>query len=106
MITIEIFRNENQGITEFRANGHANAAEHGKDIICAGVAALTQTAVMGLERYLGRDMELEVASGNLAMRLINSPDHLSNAILETMLLGLKEIANIDPKRVQIKEHRR
>ena len=30
-------------------NGHANYNEYGKDIVCAGVSAIVQTTILGLE---------------------------------------------------------
>jgi hypothetical protein len=106
MIKIEIMRDSTQAIIAFCVNGHANTAPHGQDIVCAGIAAITQTAVLGLERYLGREFQLSIASGNLSMKLIGTPDTLTGAILETMLLGVTEIAKINPQSVRILEHRR
>ncbi|MBP2653294.1 MAG: hypothetical protein H6Q73_863 [Firmicutes bacterium] len=106
MINIVINRNAAREIIGFSASGHANTAPHGKDIVCAAVAALTQTAVLGLERYLGREFSLDIAEGNLVMELSAAPDDLTGAVLETMLLGLVEIAKISPNGVHIVEHRR
>lgn len=106
MIKIQVFRNTTGDITGFAVNGHANTAPRGKDIVCAGVAALTQTAVLGLERHLGREFTLDIAEGNLVLELTQNPDALTGAVLETMLLGLTEIAKISPNSVRIAEHRR
>lgn len=105
MITIEIFYCDNK-IIRMRVTGHALAALHGQDIICAGVSALTQSAVLGLQDHLERKLSLHVASGELDCALDGAPDSLSEAIWQTMLLGLNEIVKINPKRVRIKEHRR
>jgi len=106
MIDIQIYRNAAGDIAGFAANGHANTAPHGQDIVCAGVAALTQTAVLGLQQHLEREIRLNVASGKLTVELLKPPDALSGAILETMLLGLTEIAKLSPRSVRIVEHRR
>lgn len=106
MIKIQIFRTLAGEISGFEVNGHANTAPRGQDIVCAGVAALTQTAVLGLERYLSRDFSLKIKEGQLALELTGLPDALTGAILETMLLGLSEIAKISPNSVRITEHRR
>ena len=105
MITIEIFFFGNK-ITRMRVIGHAGAAPHGQDIVCAGVSALTQSAVLGLESHLNRKLSLTVAGGKLDCALVEEPDCLSEAILSTMLLGLKEIAKLNPKSVRIEERRR
>lgn len=106
MIRIDIYRDAAGAIAGFAVNGHANTAPHGQDIVCAGVAALTQTAVLGLERHLGREFDLDIASGKLVMTLKGAPDDATGAILETMLLGLAEIADQSPQSVRISEHRR
>lgn len=104
MIKIDIYRNE-QVITKFCVSGHANVAPHGQDIVCAGVSSLAQAAVLGVTEYLQREANVEVVSGKLALEL-QETDSLTSAIFETMLLGLTEIANLYPKFVRIKEHRR
>lgn len=106
MIKITVIRNQEQHIVEFCVAGHANQGPHGRDIVCAGVSALTQTAVLGLDRHLRTKMHLDIASGNLKMRLLDNPDALTNAVLETMLIGLTEIAEKNPQSVRISEHRR
>ncbi len=106
MVRIEIYRNSSNAITGFSVTGHANTAPHGQDIVCAAVSVLAQTAVLGLERHLGRSVHLDIASGKLKVELDSAPDDLTGAVLETMLLGLKEIVQINPKSVRIFEHRR
>ena len=106
MISIEIYRSTGERITGYAVNGHANTAPHGQDIVCAGVAALSQTAVLGLERHLKRDVKLDIASGKLLLKLTDPPDALTDAVLESMVLGLTEITRMYPKQVRISEHRR
>lgn len=106
MVKIKISRNLDGMVTGFHVAGHANAATHGKDIVCAAVSALTQTALLGIGKYLNREVDFTIASGKLDVNLLTEPDELTNAIFETMILGLVEIENINPKGVQILEHRR
>jgi len=106
MVRIDIFRDATGAIAGFAVNGHADTAPHGQDIVCAGVAALTQTAVLGLERHLGRDFDLDIGSGKLVLRLKGTGDNETSAILETMLLGLAEIEKQSPQSVRITGHRR
>ena len=106
MITVARIRDNNRAIVGFQVSGHAQAAPHGQDIICAGVSSLVQSAIMGIERHLGRDIDLMQDAGGLTMKLNGQPDSLTGAILETMLLGLTEIAKLYPKSVRITEHRR
>ena len=105
MITIDIFHTKGK-ISRMSVSGHSETAARGEDIVCAGVSALTQSAVLGLERYLGRDLELEVSSGHLECALMAEPDCLTETIYQTMLLGLTEIAKQNPEAVRIIKHGR
>lgn len=106
MIKIKIFRDLTGMVTGFYVTGHANTAPHGQDIVCAAVSALSQTALLGLGKHLKREVDFDIASGRLQVSLKTPPDELTSAIFETMILGLIEIENINPKRVHILEYRR
>ena len=92
MIEITIKRNSNEDIIDFTIGGHAQAAEYGEDIVCAGVSSIVQTALFGLCKYLELEFEYKVEEGFISVRL---NDNLAankevKAILETMLIGLEE----------------
>ena len=106
MITVNIFRDSRQQIFKFHVNGHSGSAKRGKDIICAGVSALTQSALLGVAHYLRRDISWQADEGLLSMELRDQPDSQTSAIFETMLLGLREIAKIEPEYLHIIENRR
>ena len=103
MIAVEIFINAQGKIKGFEVTGHSGTAPKGKDIICAGVSALTQSALLGIMEHLHRAVSYHIASGNLEMRLVESPNDCTEAILRTMYMGLAEIEKISPKGIQIQE---
>lgn len=106
MIRVVIVRDKTQNIVQFQVKGHSGSAPRGKDIICAGVSALTQSALLGLSQHLDRSITYQAAAGLLSVELCDSPDDLTSAVLETMLLGLREIAKLEPDFVSIVENRR
>ena len=106
MIDICLQRNSSGSLWAFSLKGHAKAAPHGQDIVCAGVSALAQAAVLGLERHLRMELHLSVAEGLLEAELKEAPTEQSSAILETMLLGLREIERLYPRYLKIRENRR
>jgi hypothetical protein len=106
MIKIQIFRQSEGYVTGFEVKGHSNIADYGQDIVCAAVSALAQTALLGLGQYLHRDVDYRVKRADMYTVLKDEPDDLTDAILETMVLGLKEIEKIYPKSIHILEHRR
>ena len=110
MIEVSLRRDEAGRLVGFRAVGHSKWARRGHDIVCAAVSALTQAAVLGLARHLRLPVSVEAGDGLLDCRLElsgeNSPDdgllQQADAVLATMELGLREIANQYPGRVRVK----
>lgn len=96
-----IIKTDEDKIIGYNVFGHANFAPKGKDIVCNAVSSITQTALLGLKELLKKDIEFEQDNGLLRVQ-INNPDKDSNLVLETMLLGLKEIEKIYPKNVLLK----
>ena len=103
MIVAEIFTQAEGGkIVGFDINGHANTAPRGFDIYCAGVSSLSQSAFLCIQKHLKREFEGSAAGGHLKIKLKTPPDDLTEAVFQTMLIGIKEIANIAPKIVKVK----
>ena len=73
--------------------------------MCAGVSALAQAAVLGLERRLGLKPRVTAAGGHLACRLPVGLDAgvmgRAQDVLETMRLGLCAIAAAYPGHVHV-----
>jgi len=107
MIRIDI-RTDPEGLLwGFTVKGHAGYDEVGKDIVCAAVSAVVQTAVIGLQEVAGIDVEHTQKDGYLQCVL---PDQLkedekkaASIILQTMLAGLKSIKIGYPNLISIQE---
>ncbi|AGB41883.1 putative ribosomal protein [Halobacteroides halobius DSM 5150] len=105
MITVKIERNKDNNIIAFWAQGHAEYAPYGEDIICAAISAILQTAVFGLQEYLELKPDVSTDDGWLNCRLQSklACDQEVKAILETMLVGLKETAKAYSDYIKIEE---
>ncbi|GAB6099076.1 ribosomal-processing cysteine protease Prp [Halanaerocella petrolearia] len=103
MIKINIERDKRGNIYKFSAQGHAEYAPQGEDIICAAVSAIMQTAVFGLQSYLDVEPLVDTNNGWLSCQLDPklARDEKVKAILETMLVGLKETAKVHSKYLKI-----
>lgn len=99
MIKIKIYRNSAGRICGYDVTGHHG--EYGSDIVCAGISSLAQTALKGVGQHLHRKVDYKIASGDLHVKLQGSPDELTDAILETMLIGFYDIQEYDPKGISI-----
>ncbi len=106
MIEVEILRDREGRVQECRCQGEIppGMPDEGRDVE-VGVSTLLRTAVLGLRDYLKLDPEVEDEPDRLVLRLRR--DHLLNreidAILETMLLGLKAIEKRYPEYLGIRE---
>ena len=93
MIRAEIHTN-GEKIIGFSILGHSGTAPRGQDIYCAGVSSLSQSAYLALAKHLKRQVKFVQASGNLTVKLDGEPDELTEAVFQTMLLGLIEIEKL------------
>ena len=91
MTIVVIVRNPKGDIISFEAKGHASGLGAGRDIYCAAISAIIQTAVIGLEQYAGIETALECRDGYLYCGLPETAweDISAKIITQTMLLGLK-----------------
>lgn len=107
MIAVQVWRAPDGGIAELRVTGHANFAEHGEDIVCAGVSALVVSALIGLKRVAGHPHDGRATAGQMYCKLKpgGTPESVTKAqaILETTLLGLKDIAKDYHKFIRVQE---
>ena len=91
----------------FTSSGHAGYSERGHDIACAGISALTITAIMALERLttvnplIRQDDEQAIIECNWA----NEPSQVEKTqlIIQMMLLGLHEIQKEFSQHLRIEE---
>ena len=100
MIKAEIF-SSNGKITGFSISGHSGTASRGQDIYCAGISTVAQAAYMCITDHLKREIEGSQGDGRLSLRLKNLPDELTEAVFQTMLIGIREIERLAPKSVKL-----
>ena len=103
MITLSVELHGDE-IRKIRLSGHGGDAK-GRDIICAAVSAVSQTALIGLLHFEKKAVEWDKREGFLSIELKEPvPEDtrpIIAAILTTMLLGLSEIQRQCPQKVKI-----
>lgn len=102
MTKIEIsYKNKN--IIKVVASEHADYAEYGKDIVCAGISSILQTAELGLQKF--SKVQCTKKQGYMSMQLVDIENSISfnNAqiILQTMLCGLEDLQKQYPKHLKL-----
>ena len=107
MIKIKI-KHLNNHINYVEVKGHANYSnsENG-DIVCASVSSVVQTALLGLLNVVKLDIPFKRSNGYLSFEI---PSDLTkeqyimiDAILNTMVEGLKDIQESFKKFVKMEE---
>ena len=104
MVEINIIY-EGENIVGFKAEGHAGFARTGRDIYCAGVSAITGTALIGLQMHLAHPPIYNEKDGWLDCKLPLSLDEEDNKkaqlILSTMEAGLKSLEEVNPRYIKV-----
>ena len=82
----------------FEVEGHAGYGEYGKDIVCAGVSAITQSCLLGLKEVLGDDVRYEKRPGYLRVNVhpCKAKEPGPSAILRTLEMGLISMSKAYP----------
>jgi uncharacterized protein YsxB (DUF464 family) len=88
--------------TGFTVEGHAEYAEHGADIVCSAVSAMTQMTLASLMRY--STITSNVESGNMSVH-IHAPNAYTNCLMESLMRGLRMIELSKSQYVHIDEEK-
>lgn len=84
-------------IVAVSADGHTGYGVEGEDIVCAALSSVIQTAVLGLMRVAGINVELKTderngyLSAKLPEKLSETDRNNADMILETMLCGIADL---------------
>ncbi|HEX7055633.1 MAG TPA: ribosomal-processing cysteine protease Prp [Bacilli bacterium] len=97
-----------RSIRAFSVTGHANFAEAGKDIVCAGVSAITVGTVNAIQELLHVALPAAMRKGKLAVELPQA-DAIADSfkdvqlLLEAMLVSLQSIKESYGPYIEIQE---
>jgi len=108
MITVKLVRrSSDRRIVSFAVEGHAKFAKPGKDIVCAGVSAVTVGTVNAVEALAGVELPATMRNGWLQSEIPetgNPPaDDRVQLLLESMRVMLESIEQSYGKYVVISE---
>ena len=80
-------------------SGHANFAEYGKDLVCAGVSAIVTGGINALEKEIN-NIVIITEENKLGVDVINSNETIQ-VILKTILIQLETIEDSYKKYIKI-----
>lgn len=93
MITITIVKNKSSQYTGFKCLGHAGFAKYGEDIVCAAVSVLVINTIHSMETLLDElfHCSQDEDDGRIELQFDRTPSKSAVLLLDSMVLGLKEI---------------
>ena len=80
--------------------GHANYAETGKDIVCAGVTALIQTLIKSIGDLTEDKIEYEISPGRADIHY-GDLSEAGKLLIDSFFIGVCAIADEFPDHVRI-----
>jgi uncharacterized protein YsxB (DUF464 family) len=89
-------------VMEMTVSGHANAADKGEDLICAGVSAITVGTLNALDELVKGSTNDSMKEGYIHIS-VNTINPTQQTILQSMLIQLKSIQEAHPKYITIKK---
>lgn len=109
MTDIKIYH-KNNFIVGFECKNHSGFAEYGKDIVCAGISCITQTAILGVQNIAKTNCNVAIDEnrGYLKLEIVERDKNLqtfkdSQIILQTMLCGLEDLQRQYPKYMKLED---
>lgn len=82
-------------------SGHAGYAEPGKDIVCAGVTALTQTLIQSIENLTDDKIEYRISPGKVEVECRNLSEK-SKTLVDSFFVGICLITEEFPEHVKVR----
>lgn len=108
MIKITMYRSKTDQIVAFTVSGHAYYDEPGKDIVCAGVSALTIGTINAIDQLCGisatKYTEMKHGYIHYSVPTVNEEiDNKAQLLLEGMLIALRSVQEGYEKFIHIRE---
>lgn len=85
---------------EIKTSGHANYAEYGQDIVCAGATALVQTLIRSIEDLTEDKIEYSISPGWADIKYGNLSEK-AKTLVDSFFVGICMIADEYPDCVRI-----
>ena len=100
MVKVQVFLERGTPVG-FELTGHADQGVEGEDIVCAGISAITETALLGITDVLKLDAAWTQSEGCLSCELSREtpPEEMEKAaiVFNTMIAGLTSLQQAYPK---------
>ena len=102
MVTVTVKALHSQ-IHTVEISGHADFAEHGQDLVCAGVSSISVGILNALEELAEGECSLQMDSGFISIHVLNRHNETIQLILKVMLIQFQTMAETYKKYIQIQK---
>ena len=100
MVRVTVLRERGTPVG-FELTGHADQGAYGEDIVCAGISAITETALLGITDVLKLDAAWSREEGHMRCELSRETagEDIEKAaiVFNTMIAGLTSLQRAYPK---------
>ena len=95
MIKVTIYKNSQDEFMGFQFIGHAEYADRGEDVVCAGVSALVITTINSVEMLTDDNfvVDSDEASGLIKLSFTDRINDDTILLLKSMIIGVEGISN-------------
>lgn len=110
MIKFKIYKDKHENIVGYMVKGHAGYDVSGKDIVCAAISVLSQTALISLnkvckieEKDLFYEIDEKIGYMNVSLvdKISRAQRDSANIVLRTLELGVKEVRKSYPEYITL-----
>ena len=105
MTKIRVLYRENS-VVGIQTSGHTGYAREGKDIVCAAVSAVVQTAYLGVKNLTEVEVEYQSEEGFFRGEVLNGPEkeqEKASLILSAALEGLRDLQSGYPRYIKMED---
>ncbi len=104
MTTVTIYNDKSGKHKGFDVRGHAGFGFSGHDIVCAAISMLATNTINSIETYTDLDIKYESDTHRTRIRFVikDKPNHDSELLMNSMILGLSELEKNYKKNVTLK----
>ncbi|MBD8941929.1 MAG: ribosomal-processing cysteine protease Prp [Clostridiales bacterium] len=103
MINVTIYKDSSDQFVGFEFDGHAEADEYGRDIVCAAASVLSINTINSIEEFTDDAFECnsDEESGYLMFRLTEELSNESKILMKSLVRGVKDIQKDNEKYIKI-----
>jgi uncharacterized protein YsxB (DUF464 family) len=101
MIKVEISNKDNK-VHKINLLGHADYADYGKDIVCAGASTIVTTTVNAIQIFDKNYISYEEKKDNFEI-VINNHNEIVDNLITNMINMLEDLEKDYPKNIKIRK---